>query len=199
MSPLLTGVLASQISGHLNTYTLTGSYDALATVTVPSGGASSITFSAIPQTGYKHLQIRTLAKNSETASYDEAILASFNGDTTYTNYRQHYLVGNGTSASSGSVQASGWIGNVAGGATGATPTSCFAVGVCDILDYGSSNKNKVIRTLYGTEVNQNNTNSDINLWSGIWLNTAPITSINLTCVGGFNFSQYSQFSLYGIK
>ena len=63
---ILPGILSSQISGHL--FTLTGSYDALATVTVPSGGVSSITFSAIPQTGYSHLQLRTMVRSSDATS-----------------------------------------------------------------------------------------------------------------------------------
>ena len=57
MSPNL-GIIATSISGHLFTFSLVGNYDALATVTVPSGGLSSITFAGIPTTGYSHLQIR---------------------------------------------------------------------------------------------------------------------------------------------
>jgi hypothetical protein len=69
MTPLLTGVFASQISGHLTPpYTLTGNYDALGTVTVPSGGLSSVTFAGIPQTGYSHLQVRIMAVTNTTAN-----------------------------------------------------------------------------------------------------------------------------------
>jgi len=81
MSPLLTGVLASQISGHLNTFTLTGAMDALATVTVPSGGVSSITFSALPQTGYSHLQLRSFILSSSTASSGTLLLNGTGGVT----------------------------------------------------------------------------------------------------------------------
>ena len=64
-----------------------GAYDALATVTVGSGGVSSITFAGIP-TGYKHLQIRQIAKSTNTGGY---ILLRPNNDSTYTNFYWHYL------------------------------------------------------------------------------------------------------------
>jgi trimeric autotransporter adhesin len=165
-------------------------------VSVGAAGAAYVEFTSIPQT-YKHLEIRSIAKNTESASYGETILASFNGDTTTTNYRFHYLYGSGSSASAGSVQASGWIGASVGSACGNTPTSVFAAGVSTILDYASTSKNKVVRTLGGHDMN--GTSGELTFASGLWLNQNPITSIRLTCLGGFNFTQYSQFALYGIK
>lgn len=190
--PIL-GIIASSFRSAAGP---TGAYDSLATVTVPSGGVASVTFAGIPS-GYKHLEIRSIAKNTESASYGEPSIASFNGDTTYTNYRHHYLYGNGSSASAGTVQTAGWIGNVIGSSCGATPTSVFAVGVATILDYASTNKYKVVRNLSGHDMN--GTSSELSFTSGLWLNTSAITSINITCIGGFNFQQYSQFALYGIK
>jgi hypothetical protein len=168
----------------------------IAMANVGSAGVSFVEFTSIPQT-YKHLEIRSIAKNSETASYGETILASFNGDTTTTNYRFHYLYGNGSSALAGSIQASGWIGAGVGGACGNTPTSVFGTGVSTILDYASTSKNKVVRTLGGHDMN--GTSGELSLTSSLWLNQNAITSIRLTCLGGFNFTQYSQFALYGIK
>jgi hypothetical protein len=53
MSPILTGVIASGISGHLTPpWSPEGAHDALATVTL-SASAASITFAGIPS-GYKH-------------------------------------------------------------------------------------------------------------------------------------------------
>jgi len=67
MSPIL-GIYASQITGHLNPFTPTGSYDALASYTVPSGGASTITFAGIPTGGqYTHLQLRVSGLYSSVA------------------------------------------------------------------------------------------------------------------------------------
>jgi hypothetical protein len=182
MTPLLTGVFASQISGHLTPlYTLTGNYDALGTVTVPSGGLSSITFAGIPQTGYTHLQVRIMAVTNTTAN---SATTTFNG----ANGRVHWLTGNGSSVSA------------AGDATkiffpltqGSTTAPC--VGIMDILDYANTNKYKTTRALEGYDANGS---GNVSLTSGLWQSTSAINSITITAVGTFN--QYSQFALYGVK
>ena len=67
MTPIIKGIVASGISGHLiPPYSPTGSYDALAVYTVPSGGASSIIFAGIPQSGYQHLQLRGIVRANDT-------------------------------------------------------------------------------------------------------------------------------------
>ena len=193
MSPLLTGVLASQISGHLNTYTLTGSYDALATVTVPSGGASSITFSAIPQTGYKHLQIRALAQVNSGSTSTGGIRFQFNSDAG-SNYSLHRLYGTGSGSGSSdgySSQTTAYAGIVSGSGS----TNIFGASVIDVLDYANTNKNKTIRTLGGADTN----GAGIIMFpSSAWYNTSAINTITVTSDSG-NFTQYSQFSLYGVK
>ena len=188
------GFFASQISGHL--FTLTGSYDALATVTVPSGGASSITFSAIPQTGYKHLQIRLMV-NGTSGTQD--VYTQFNGDTG-SNYSFHGLYGSGSTAaaygSASQTKISTGV-NLAGYGSG----SAFSVGIIDLLDYSASTKYKTLRVLNGFDTNAGTTNinnESIALASGAWLNTSAITSIYMYPSGG-SFAQFSQFSLYGIK
>jgi hypothetical protein len=180
MSPIL-GIYASQITGHL----VTNNYSSIQTVTVGSGGASSITFSSIPST-YTHLQIRGIARD---ASGNNNGYIQFNGDTG-SNYSYHYLVGGGSSAS-------------AGGAASATNSlvmqynngsNMFGATILDILDYANTNKNKTVRSLNGWD--QNGSGS-IFMWSGLWMNTSAISSITLTEAG--NFAQYSSFALYGVK
>jgi hypothetical protein len=174
-------------------YTLVGAYDALATVTVPSGGASSITFSAIPQTGYSHLQIRGITKSDRASNYDYNLM-SFNGDTTAANYFQgHYLVGDGSSASAGTWgrTPAALVSQIAG----ANVSNTFAPFIHDILDYASVNKNKTIRSLYGEDYNGS---GYVFLQSGLWISTSSINTISITNQYG-NFVQNSQFTLYGIK
>ena len=72
-----------------------GAYDALATVTVPSGGVASIEFAGIP-TGYKHLQLRLLTRTNR-ADTNDFMTIRFNGDSG-SNYAYHSLYGNGASA-----------------------------------------------------------------------------------------------------
>ena len=92
MSPIL-GIYASQITGHL--FTPSNSYTSIATATVDSGGASSITFSSIPST-YTHLQIREISRGAAVQTSTN-IQMQFNSDTG-TNYSDTWLYGNGTSA-----------------------------------------------------------------------------------------------------
>jgi hypothetical protein len=165
-----------------------GAYDALSTVTVPSGGVASITFAGIPQT-YKHLQVRYLAQAS-SGNITDSIRVRFNGDTG-TNYAYHALYGTG----SGSALAAGSTGNSwANAGQLALSTTTFSSGVIDILDYNSSAKNKTVRSLSGVDFNGSGV---IALESNVWLNTSPITSITIPYVS--NFAQNSQFTLYGVK
>jgi hypothetical protein len=52
--------------------------------------------------------------------------------------------------------------------------------------------------LTGVETN-NSANSQVGLWSGLWQSTSAVTSITLYSTGSMNFTQYSSFSLYGVK
>ena len=180
------GIYASQISGHL--WAPNGAYDALATVTVPSGGAASITFAGIP-TGYKHLQLRMTLKGTVASS---ALLVQFSGDTT-SSYNNHYLEGNGASVVAG-YDATGAI-IVYGTMAPTAATSVFTGGVMDILDYTDTNKFKTIRTLSGYDANGSGI---IDFDSGLWRKTTAVSSILLYPTSG-NFAQYSQFALYGVK
>ena len=193
MSPLLNsfGGLSARGFGFgagptTTPFTLTGSYDALATVTVPSGGASSITFSAIPQTGYKHLQIRMFAQN--TVADDTSI--QFNSDTG-SNYGFHYLYGNGSSVGSGPVTPSTSIGWKTLSAT----ANIFSAGILDLLDYTNTNKYKTTRALSGDDFNGSGT---LVMHSGLWRNTNAVNSITIFPNSG-NLTRYSSFASYGVK
>ena len=163
-----------------------GDYQSIATVTVGSGGSSSIVFSSIPQT-YQHLQIRGITAYPSSANNTSRFY--FNSDTTLANYRNHYLYG------SGAAVGSGTDGNSANqGVLGDSMTVGPAVWVIDILDYSNTNKNTTMRTLNGYD---RNGSGYIWFGSNLWMNTAAITNIEISPVGTIN--QYSQFALYGIK
>jgi hypothetical protein len=185
------GIYASQISGHLYDGPY-GAYDSLATVTL-SSSTSSITFAGIPS-GYKHLQIRAVAK-TDRADTDDVILMQFNGNTA-ANYSWHILRGNGTAAISGATTDASNI-SIQYGATGNSgATNIFAGSVIDILDYQNTNKNKTTRTLNGMDLNGSGW---IYLQSGNWRSNSAVTSITLNRQYGSNFVQYSSFALYGVK
>jgi hypothetical protein len=174
-------------------FTLVGNYDALATVTVPSGGLSSITFAGIPTTGYSHLQVRYLARGTESAA-GVGIRERFNGDTS-SSYATHQLYGDGSSVTASAVSSVGQM--QIGGMTGATAGSnIFGVGILDILDYANTTKNKTVRCLDGRDIN--GSGGLLLLESGVWLKTNAIDTVLIYPSSG-NFAQYSQFALYGVK
>jgi hypothetical protein len=74
-------------------------------------------------------------------------------------------------------------------------SNSFGAFVIDILDYTNTNKFKTVRALTGVE--DNTTNTEIRFTSGLWKNTAAITSINF--VGNPSFNEFSSFALYGVK
>lgn len=183
------GIYASQISGHLS-----APFDSLQTVTVGSGGASSISFTSIPDI-YKHLQVRILARATDSNAANYANL-KVNSDTSGSNYARHLLVGNGSSAASYSSTGSGTVTNL-GEIPAATATSgMFGVFVVDILDYQNTNKYKTIRSIGGDD---RNGGGEINFNSILWMNTNAISSIQLTTYASANFAEYTQAALYGIK
>jgi hypothetical protein len=171
-----------------------GSYESIATVTVGSGGSATIDFTSIPAT-YTHLQVRGFAQASTTTETFNPVYCRLNSDNTNANYYHHRLQGNGSSASSAAEQFP-IIGQIQDKFNSAQTYSGLVV---DLLDYANTNKYKTIRSLYGGDINA--ANGIVGLSSTLWMNTAAITSITLTLVGGSSpiYTQYSQFALYGIK
>jgi hypothetical protein len=176
----------------------TTAYESISTVTVGAGGTGSISFSSIPIT-YKNLQIRVLAQtNRGTYGIDEAKI-TFNSDSG-ANYAYHTLYGDGSSATSGALTSSNYMlsgsGNF-GTTTGSNWGSC----VTDILDYANTSKYKTLRSLGGADANGTvgGIGGRVSLVSGLWQNTAAISTITLVPANGSSFSQYSSFALYGIK
>ena len=173
-------------SSASNSVTPYGDYVALSTVTVDSGGASSITFSNIPQ-GFKHLQIRGLYRYTTAL---DVIAIRLNSDTSAA-YSTHSLFGSGTSAASDHDYNSTYtyLGYIMNSSTG------YGASITDVLDYASTSKNKTLRSLSGTDLNGS---GYVNLNSGAWYNTSAINSITIY-PGAGTLSQYSQFELYGVN
>ena len=190
MSPIL-GIYSSSASPNA----FANSYKSIATVTVGSGGTSTVTFSSIPST-YTHLQVRYIA-GATGGGTTASVYTWYNNDTTLGNSPSHYLQGNGSSATVGS-RTGGSFGNIQipSAITGTSGlANSFGSGVIDILDYTNTNKYKTTRALAG---NDQNGSGVINLMSGVFTtNTNAITRIDLGADG--NFAQYSSFALYGVK
>jgi hypothetical protein len=172
-----------------------GVYELISTIVLASN-ATSVTFSitGAQQAAYKHLQIRAVGRTTDAQAYAD-LYARFNNDSA-TNYGWHYISGVGSGTPS-SGWASSQTGIFVGRVTGNTATgSNFASSVTDIIDAFSSSKNKVTRML-GGEVDSSYYQSLMT--SGLWLNTAAISSITLFSNQGGNLITGSRFSLYGVR
>jgi hypothetical protein len=165
----------------------------LATVTVGSGGSSTVEFTSIVGY-YEHLQIRSIGRTNRSANSGDTVAIRFNSDTG-NNYARHLLYGDGSAAGTDAVTSTSSIIFSRFSATSAT-TSIFGAGVVDILDYANTNKYKTLRSLGAVELNGS---GELYLASGVWMNTNAITSIQFISLTSSSFNQYSTFALYGIK
>ena len=178
---------ADMLAGNAvwNPYTVVGSYDSIATVTL--GSANSVTFSSIPQT-YTHLQFRCWAP-----TINNWIQIGVNG-LTGANYTYHELRGDGSGASSSAGFNDAGLLALAQGSGSASYGTAF---ITDILDYTNTNKNKTVRTFYGVDQNGSGT---VGLTSNLYKYTSAISSVT------FYANYYSAalpsgttIALYGVK
>jgi hypothetical protein len=172
---------------------MANTYVAIQTVTVGSGGVGSIAFTSIPQT-YTDLIVKLSARGSYAGGGTANNYLTFNSSAT--SYNDVSLFGNGASISSftqgtgtttriyaGSIQNDSWTANI------------FGDFECYIPNYATANY-KPVSMDDATEYNA--TGARMYLQSGLWSNTAAITSITFTPELG-TFLQYSTATLYGIK
>jgi hypothetical protein len=164
-------------------------YSKLASVTVGSGGSSSINFIAIPQ-NYTDLIIFISSRNT-TADGSDNMLISLNGSSS--NFSGKYLFTN-TNVTTSSGTDTTPSGAYNGGSTSTTANTFSNVSIY-FPNYTSSNyKSFSVDSVAENNATQSNLYIDAKLWSNI----SPISSIGFTCYAG-NFAQYSTATLYGIK
>ena len=180
--PFVLGILASS-----QVIAAAGDYESIATVTVGSGGASSVSFTSIAA-DWTHLQIRGILLSANSANNP----LRFNSDSG-NNYTWHQIQGDGSGVS---AYANAPVNGVRWGLNSGNSSYPFAT-VIDILDYANTNKYKTVRALSGND-GTGDTSSRIGLYSGVWMNTNAITSITITNDGN-TMLQYSHFALYGCK
>lgn len=193
--PIL-GVIASSIAK--GGFEPTGSYDALATYTVGSGGVSSIEFAGLPTGGqYTHLQIRgTIQSNRATYPFEE-INVTFNNDTG-SNYSYHNLDGDGGSAY---AQGNGNQAFIRIDEGGSSTAGTWGGLVLDIYDYASISKYKTTKALAGATASSSYAGyyGIVGFNSGSWRSFSPISTIKIAPAFSSQFNQYTQISVYGIR
>lgn len=168
---------------------MANTYEAIATVTVGSGGAANIEFTSIPGT-YTDLQLvvsSRMSTNGGVSWYDFYIRP--NNSTS--NDSDRFLYGNGSSAAS-STDANDIIVRTS---SDLATASTFGSASIYFPNYAGSN-NKSISI---DNVSENNaTSAFAGFTAALWADTTAISSIYLVPASG-NFVQYSTATLYGIK
>ena len=187
MSPILTGIVASGISGHLTpAWSPQGAYDALASVTL-STAASTISFSGIPQ-DYKHLQLRLSAYS--TANDCNGL--EYYNDADGSPYTRHAFYAGASSPGAFSQVST----SAAQSIDYFNYSTAPSVRISDYLDYSSDSKYKTIRHFWGREYNS--TTSVVGMQTTLWSSLDGIQKINLSLSGG-SYAAGTKVSLYGVR
>jgi len=166
---------------------MANTYVAIASVTVGSGGVSSLDFQNIPQT-YTDLILLVSARDNRGFTFDN-LAPSFNGSTS--NFTTNALY-----AYSGVTAASGTGANYQYANGNSGTASVFSNFQWYIPNYTSSNYKSWSNECVTED---NSSNNILSLSANLWSNTAAIDRITLTPVNGTSLSQYTTATLYGIK
>jgi len=165
-------------------------YVLLEKITVGAAGASSITFSGIPQTGYTDLVIKCSVRSDRASNLNSYMRLYPNGSSTSITLRA--LTSNGTSAGSQTESAAGaYVGEI--NASTSTSSTFSSVDIYLPNYTGSTYKSYSVDAV----MENNATTAFASLVSDLWSNTSAITSIQLNDALG-NFVANSTFYLYGV-
>lgn len=156
-----------------------------AIATSSPSGVSTITFSSIPST-YDDLFLVTYAFSTTANS---AMRMRFNSDTG-TNYSDVYLIGDGTSATSGLSFSASF--NFVSALRTATPS----VSTIQINNYSNTTNNKLSLTRNSFDENGA---GQTRFHVGLYRSTSTVSSLTLYDANGYNFGAGTVFALYGIK
>lgn len=159
-----------------------------------TGSSNQVQFDSIPQT-FTHLQIRISARSSQAVSEADLTVYGFNGTNANSNSAIHALTGDGSSAFSfsGTAQFNPFLFKIPGGTTTA---NTFGSGIIDILDYPSTTKMKVLRSMGGYDANGS---GRLDFTSVLAFGFGSATALaNIWFYTSSNYSAGSRFDLYGI-
>lgn len=159
-------------------------YTPLANITL-SSSAASVTFSSISQV-YRDL-VLVIAGVAATNSVQNSVKATFNSDTTASNYYAVTMRGNGSATASSSYNVGAFL--------EAFSTGIATTGITNItasfMDYSATDKHKSYLSRF------NDAGVATGAIAGRWANTSAITSIALSFDSG-TWASGSTFALYGI-
>lgn len=159
----------------------------VSTVTVGAGGAASIEFTGIPQTGTDLLVVFSVRSFDGSITYFDI---RFNGDAG-ANYSNRSLYGTGTTAYS-DIESGSSIFAIASVTPSTATANTFGNGSFYVPNYAGASA----KSLSFDNVTENNATAAYqNITAGLWNSTAAITSVKIF-PNASTFAQYSTASLY---
>lgn len=173
---------------------MANTYVAIASVTVGSGGSSTIDFTSIPQT-YTDLLLKLSLRSTAAGTHGGAAQMIFNNSTAQ-NYNFMFFRGSGISTpGTGTNTGVAFIRVTNNHPTAGNISSTFSNSEVYIPNYTSSNAKVTSEETVG----ENDTSESYTQFTaGTWTLTNAINRITLTSEAT-NFAQYSTATLYGIK
>jgi len=167
-------------------------FELIASSTVGSGGAANIEFTSIPST-YTDLCVKYSLRSAYSGGTISGVKLTFNGSTSGYSYKQLY----GFSSSAGSYGTGSTSELVFNQDSASNTASTFNNAEIYIPNYAGSN-NKSVSIDSAVEQNAS-TGWELDLFAGLWSNSAAITSIKVVDYNATNFVEYSTAYLYGVK
>jgi hypothetical protein len=166
------------------------SFDLLETVALGSD-TSSITFSSLnTYSDYKHLQVRGVLQGTGS----NFLGIRFDNSSGGTDYATHRISGDGSSLA-GQADPSNDRMIISALPTRGNESNTFFAITCDLLNFSSTNQNKVFRGFAGTS--QTSLRRSM-YFTSFRASTAALTSVTFEATSA-NLSSGSRLSLYGIR
>ena len=185
------GWLASSAGGE------DGAYDLISTSFGDGSSTEIVLYTSGLSATYRHLQIRIVSRMLGTSYTYDDLGVRLNGVSAVSSYYSHVLEGTGATVASSTNPATTSRIAVGRVPTASEDVGIFSTHIIDILDFGSTTKNKTVRTLAG--LTSPTSSRAVGVYSGLNLTTAAITSIAISGANGTTFSSLTRFSVYGIK
>jgi hypothetical protein len=164
----------------------------IASVTVGSGGASTIDFTSIPQT-YDDIVVFASLRDTNAGGVNAALDGGIKLNDATTNYSWLRLIGDGSVASSVAGTDPYILGFVHPGGNATSGT--FGNYQIYIPNYKTSANKSV--SFNGVSEN-NGSKAYASFYAGLWANSAAITKVSIITTATA-FAQYSTATLYGIN
>jgi hypothetical protein len=167
---------------------MTANYVLLEKITVGAAGASSVTFSGIPQTGYTDLVVKASARTSNASS--SWLVVAPNGSTA--NLTTRRLEGFGPSGTGSGTTSTGFLGYL--------PAANYTANTFGTMDIYIPNYTSAdYKSVSVDNAPENNSSSEwyVNMTALLWSNTAAITSLTFNAAAG-NLVEGTTFYLYGV-